>query len=295
MNLCGGWVQWGRPWDQYPYILPAGLPRGVYMRSVNALVAMSVALVFVLAGCFGGTPDPGSDEGGEDPITDLSLADLGCDYVYPDNTTPVDCDNGFTVIDVEQTERPSIVGDTPRTCVWEGTDLRMPVSLHWDAEQEIYGIYYDAADIEGTFSGLFYTRSGEAPDGNIMAVWYDAPTSGFVPLPAPDSDLEVGEQHQFVMRFYTHDFETPTPELQNGTIRAYWSVFEDRPYPLQVLETDDDAFYFNKVNETDHATFPYDLEPFSVSGQDFNITVDAEHYLSVRTAFNHLPTYQCSV
>ncbi len=265
------------------------------MRSVNALVAASLALAVVLAGCFGGTPDPGSDEGEEDPIPDLSLADLGCDYFYPDNTTPVPCENGFTVIAAEETERPSIVGDSPTTCIWEGADLRMAVSLHWDADEETYGIYYHAPDIEGTLSGLFYTRDGEAPDGNIQAVWYDAPATGFVPLPASDSELEVGEQHQFVMRFYTHGFESLTHELQNGTIRAYWSVFEDRPYPLQVLETDGDAYYFNKVNETDHATYPFDVDRFSMSGQDFNISVEVNHYQNVRTAFNHLPTYQCSV
>jgi hypothetical protein len=290
---------------------------------MRVLLVVCLLLLAALAGCFGSddAPEPGDDpsNGNDDPGTgnqtngdngdnggdnetvtkvETALADLVCDFTYPDGSTSAPCDNEIGSIEVEAGERPTLPLEAPWVCVWQPSDedgLIMDVSIHWNPIEDIYGVYYNAPSLQAdSLNGMFYSRAGETTDGNVEGIWYNGPTKGFFQLPTPSSEFDRDGNNQFVLRFYTLSYETETPELEGGEIRALWSFFDGQPYPVTKIQAGGNDYYFNEIDETDHATFPYDLKSFSMEGIDFDLSVNADHYLNIRSSFNHIPFHQCS-
>jgi hypothetical protein len=258
--------------------------------NVKPLLATCIAAAFILTGCLSDAPrgDPGQS------VVELSLADLACDFLYPDNGTTIPCESPFTVVEPQEAEAPSFLSNPPSVCIYQPADgLMFDVEIYWDATSDTYTLYYHAPDVNGTLSGIFYTRLGEEMDGKVSMVWHNGPTRGLVEIPAPTS--EYREQQNFVLRFYSQSYESDTPELQGGTVRTLWNFFNDQPYPIQVIETDSGEYFFNEVEYTEHATYPYDMESFTMDGTDFNVTVETNHHLNVRSSFNPMPIYQCTL
>jgi hypothetical protein len=275
------------------------------MRRARTFAALALSLMVAASGCLGGgdTTSPGGEapagtDGDPDnattPVTvpdeavsRVALADLTCDFVYPDGSTAVSCESAFDTAAVEQAEQPTFT-DSQWLCVHNAESSpvhAVPYWIHWHPFDGKHGIYYEVPEDlytdDATVHGLFYT-----PDGAVRVVWHGGGQTGFVPLPLVVEDFSTA---QFHVRIYLHGHESATPALA-GPVRAVWSLFDGRPYPVQEVS----GHYFHEVTTGTDTNFPYSLRPFSLEGSDFQINVTARHLLDRVDAFTNHPLHQCS-
>lgn len=254
-------------------------------RAMKAILLFGLVVLAALAGCVGDDePDPnGGDDGenGDDPgnggggdddddveriETSWSLSDLtACDFTVVEGSGSVPCENEFEEIQVEDRERPSTVDDQ-YLCVDrnEIQSLNFEYWLYWHPTEETYGIYYEYELPEGVtgVDGMIYQESS-----STAVTWYDAGASGWI-----ESATLTSEGNARVT-IYGHEYETDTPELEGGEVRAYWSLVDGTPYPLQVVSAGED-YYFNNVTVGEGSEKHYKPKSVSLSGSDFNVTVE---------------------
>jgi hypothetical protein len=258
------------------------------VRSMRWSIVPALVLALVLSGCFGGAPVV---EGPTDEAPRLSLADLTCDFMFPDNATPVPCTSEFAVAEEVGATQPR-AGDQ-WLCIHE-SDVsvvhQIPYWLHWNPAAGVHGLFYSVPPEflhQGlTVGGLFYTN-----DGAVRVAWHGAGAEGFIELPQMTDRLD---SVQFFIRIYTHGYTTPTEALGNGTVHAIWTMYNDFPYPVQAVTANGNAYYFHNVTTSADPNFPYSVQSFSLAGEDFEITVEARHLLNRVDAFTNYPLHQCT-
>lgn len=233
------------------------------MRFPGVIAALLGAMV--LSGCL--ADDRDEEPEGHAPVLP-SLADFEeCSFLYPDNATPVPCENTFGEGIITGTENPTLVPDgwvcTDRieTDDPQGTEIWS----HWHPLEEKYGLYYEDRS-EGTdpIQGFLYNENGTGVS------WYSTERTGFVEMPY----LGAGTLQ---LRIFSHGYESDTPALADGTLRVHWSFRDGTAYPLQVLTTAAGTYHFHNVTGGQSAEeyFRYYPEPFHLTGTDFNLSVHA--------------------
>ncbi len=256
------------------------------MRMMKTGLACGILLVVTLAGCLEDNDVDGPGSTGTD-IQTHTLSDLVCEFTYPDNSSDVPCENQFQELTPVDTTSPKTI-PSGWICVDQGSEQDWGYSVHWEPFEEQYGFYYEFPDVDRAVNAVIYKD-----DESVGAVWYNGDNTGFVHLP----DLGQSDPPEMVSKmsiiFYTHDFISDTPALANGTIQALWSFHGGSPYPLQVVESETDSYYFHNVSakELGADNYTYEVEPFTLEGEDFNITAHSTELKRIQLSWNPRPFF----
>ncbi len=276
-----------------------------WLFPMKAFFAFCIIVLVALSGCLDdesapdgpetdGTETEPSDGGEQDDQnvtgekTGLRLSELTCDFLYPDNTTQVPCENTFDELEIQQTDVPRTSDTLTWVCVEQSDEQDWEYSVHWDPFEERFGLYYEFPDVDRPINGVLYKD-----DESVGAVWYNGENTGFVHLP----DVGQSDPPEMVSKmsiiFYVHDYVSETPELDGGAIQALWSYHDGTPYPLQVVNTDSDSYYFHNVTakELGADAYTYHIESGIVDGEDFTINVQSKELKRIQISWNPRPFF----
>ncbi len=235
------------------------------MRRLIAPLALACALL--LAGCTQSASEP------ERPSEPLPLLEEyeGCPWAYPDNTSH-GCDSPAVA--------PTLDAEIPTGWVCTEENREQGWSFHWDPVTEERGIYYELPpEVAGKTGLMRLTTAGE----DHLLQWEEAPEQGFIRVP-----VEVGDNVSF--RYEVHEFGYAT----NGTLNeaqgeAVWSLFDRQFWVIHRFETGNGTYAFQNMTtqkfrvdnndpERDDEIFFYHVNPFNITGEDFDLWVHHERH-----------------
>jgi hypothetical protein len=238
------------------------------MRFPVLLAAMLLATL--LAGCHD-VPEEEDDPPPAPGGPTMTLADLqSCWRNYPGTEEPVRCENEATRVEATA---GAPTGELP--CVDSKREGGRGARLLFNATSDMHLLNYWAPRMGPEVSGIIAV----AADGDTRYYnWDHAAHNATVALPALPADAIV---HLLV---FTNYHQTPTPALAEGHIRVDWSFHAGRPYPVRVLETSDNEYYFPPATPVaGESPFPYLWEfVMELPGKDFHIYIYHDQVVAAR-------------
>lgn len=255
------------------------------------MVARSLCIVLVLtalalSGCTdaedASAGDSGSESGddGESDngnTTDRPRASIldhrECKGTYWDSDEPIRCKNELDEATVQEGSQP----DPPWLCVGslqheEGTGLE----LYWNPAESQHGVRFWSRETELPVSGIVGIRTSDEDDASY-SIWNDGEPSAFFVLPEPFDEGELA------LWAFTNTHESNVTELQSGSWRVHWTLYEGDPYPVRVLDTGDDEFYFPASGKSSDPFFPYTFPSGGTLGShDGSITIESKEQIQIQ-------------
>lgn len=229
-----------------------------------ALITLAL-LASILAGCV----DSPEGEAGETPTQDdegkdLWLADFTkCRGDYPpEREVPIRCEQ-----ELEELEPIQGAPQGGWECVEEAKGDRSQnawARLYHNTTDDQYAIHYNTS-VNIPVSGILAL---EANGTTEYRSWNGGNRNATVTL----GPQEPGTDLTLLVFLTTHQSEHEA--LQHGNFSVFWSLYNGAPYPVRVLDTGNETYYFHHAMHRPKEVFPYTWGiSMDLEADDFMISI----------------------